>query len=215
MIHVEGYITKLKEKQENVGRPILLCRHGETAYNIKNLIRGWRDLELTEEGIEQAHELGESIRDSGLEYDGIYVSDLLRAEQTALALSQETGIPVLGELRFLRPWNVGELTGTDGENAHKVMSELARSAPEEEIPGGESFNQFKYRYLMGMIGILNSRRGEKLIFVAHSRNERLAHAWVANKCSSDLAVDLDVFLAKGEEVASAQEILINSELVLS
>lgn len=208
-------ISNLSKNEQPKGRPILLCRHGETAFNKENLIRGWRDLELTPKGHEQAHELGEAIKDSGMEYDGIYASDLVRAEETALAISQETGIPILGEMRFLRPWNVGDYTGTDGEKAHKVMSDHARNHPEKELPNGESFNQFKMRYLMGLISLLNSRRGEKLIFVAHSRNERLAHAWVANECDPDLDIDLDTFLAPGEEVASAQEVLITSDLVLS
>lgn len=195
-------------------RPVWIIRHGQTKANKDNVIRGWWDLPLDDMGVEQACILGEEMKINAVELDGIISSDLMRSVQTSLEISRETGIPILGTSKSLRPWNVGDLTGTDGEKAHKIMSDYALNKPDEELPGGESFNVLRYRFLVGMIGFFNSYRGKRLGFVSHSRGERILHAWVAAGCPADLSIDLDVFLAPGEGTATAQELIVNCPLIL-
>lgn len=213
---MKGLLTILSEKSTPHGRTVWILRHGNTKMNTANVIRGWCDVPLDDKGVEQAQKLGEALKDEEIELDGIYASDLYRTVQTALEVSKITGIPILGTTKKLRPWNVGELTGTDGEKAHKIMSEYARHKPDEELPGGgESFNQFKFRFLGGVIGMLNSNRGKKIGFVSHSRGERIMHAWEEAGCPDDLEIDLDEFLSMGEGTATAQELLIECPLILS
>lgn len=208
-------ITLLPKDKEQEGRDIYVLRHGQTLLNKEDKIRGWNDIPLDNVGLRQAEDLGDALVTENVQLDGVYSSDLLRSVQTSLEVSKITGIPILGTSKVLRPWNVGELTGTDGTKAHKIMSDYARNHPEKDLAGGESFNIFKHRFLVGIIGLLNSNRGLKLGFVSHSRGERILHGWVAAETPSDLNIDLDVFLARGEDPATAQELKINCPLILS
>lgn len=197
------------------GREIIIIRHGQTLMNAQDVIRGWAEVPLDDVGIEQAHDLGEAMLAENVELDGIFTSDLQRSIQTSLIVSKITGIPLLGITKDLRPWDVGELTGMDGKKAHKIMTDYATNKPDEQLPGGESFNTFKHRFLGGLIARLNSNRGLKLGFTSHSRGERIAHAWVSAGCPDTLDVDLDEFLAEGEEPATAQQLSIDSSLVFT
>lgn len=211
-IGVKG-LVKLQEDQP--GREIVIIRHGQTLFNAQDKIRGWAEVPLDEVGIEQAHDLGEAMLHENVELDGIYSSDLQRSIETSVIVSKITGIPLLGITKDLRPWDVGELTGMDGKKAHKIMAEYARKKPDERLPGGESFNTFKHRFLGGLIARLNSNRGLNLGFTSHSRGERMAHSWIAAGCPDTLEVDLDEFLAEGEEPATAQTLFIDSPLVFT
>lgn len=199
---------------ENLGREVLVLRHGQTLLNAQDKIRGWSDVPLDEIGIEQAHNLGEALLNEGVELDGLFTSDLQRSIQTSIIISTITGIPILGITKDLRPLDVGDLTGTDGKKAHAIISEFSRNKPDDKIGGGESFNTFRHRFIGGFISRLNSHRGLKLGFCSHSRGERILHGWVAAGCRNDLDIDLNVFLSKGEEPATAQQLFIESNLVL-
>lgn len=212
---MKGLVTQFNTDMQPLGRKVLIMRHGQTTLNAQNKIRAWIDVPLDEVGISQARELGEAIRDSHIELDGIYSSDLMRSVQTSLEISCVTGIPLLGTTKALRPLDVGTLSGTDGEKAHAVIADHALHKPDEAIGGGESFNIFKYRMLSGIIGLLNSNRGLNLGFTSHSRGERLIHAWVAAGCPESLDIDLEVFLEHGEDTATAQELELTCPLVLS
>lgn len=202
------------DNEDYPGREVYVIRHGQTKLNAENKIRGWSDVPLDDVGQQQAIELGEALLDEHIELDGIFSSDLLRALQTTLAVSRVTGIPLLGSTKNLRPMDVGDLTGTDGKKAHDIIGEHARNAPDVKVGGGESFDVFRTRFLTGIIGILNTHRGLRLGLTSHSRGERILHAWIAAGCPDDLSVDLDEFLRKGEEPATAQQLFINSNLVL-
>ncbi len=211
-----GLITSFEHgDDEPKGRVVAIIRHGQTKLNAEDKIRAWLDVPLDEKGVSQAHELGVQMRDDAIELDGLVCSDLLRTRQTALIVSQETGIPVIGITRDLRPWDVGILSGTDGEKAHKIMMEHAWNAPDAPVGGdGESFNIFRVRMLLGIIAILNAHRGLRLGLVSHSRMERVLHAWVDNGCDLDLEVNLDTFEERGVGTATCELITINSPLVL-
>lgn len=212
---MKGIVPKITKESSPQGRLVYIIRHGQTLLNKEDRIRAWLNIPLDETGHEQALELGETMRQEEVELDGLFTSDLLRSVQTSIEISKMTSIPILGTTKALRPWDVGIYSGKDGKMVHGMMMELARKKPDEELGGGESFNQFKFRILIGIISLLNDNRGLKLGFVSHSRGERILHAWVANDCDPDLEVDLDVFGERGEDTATSQELLINSELVLT
>jgi len=60
---------------------VYLIRHGETEFNAERKAQGWCDVKLTENGMMQAAELGEGIKN--IKFDRIISSDLVRAKQTA------------------------------------------------------------------------------------------------------------------------------------
>jgi len=61
---------------------LVLCRHGQSDWNLKNLFTGWTDVDLTEKGTEEAIEAGRTVRDLDYDIDLAYTSVLKRASRT-------------------------------------------------------------------------------------------------------------------------------------
>lgn len=107
---------------------LVLLRHGESVWNRENRFTGWRDVPLSEKGVEEAGRAGDRMRDAGLVFDVAYTSLLKRAIKTLwLALEQMDlmWVPVVREWR----WNerhYGALTGLD-------KSETAARHGEEQV----------------------------------------------------------------------------------
>lgn len=212
---MKGLLTEIMDGTK--GREVLIIRHGQTILNKENKARGWSDVPLDDVGVKQAVDLGKELQRDSIKLDGIVTSDLLRAAQTSLQISQVMGVPIIGTTKSLRPWNVGDLTGGDAKKAQKVMENYAKHRPNTQVGGssGESFNVFKHRFLVGMIAILNSNRGLTLGFTSHSRGESILHGWISAGCPETLDIDLKVFVAPAGQPATAQKLIINSPLVLS
>ena len=64
-------------------RLLVLVRHGQSEWNLKNLFTGWKDPDLTEQGIAEAHAAGQKLKARGLPLrHRLYVSALTRAQHT-------------------------------------------------------------------------------------------------------------------------------------
>ena len=74
-------------------KSVYFVRHGQTVWNVENKICGATDIELTALGHEQAIETGKKILEKKIEADVILYSPLVRAKDTALHISEITGIP--------------------------------------------------------------------------------------------------------------------------
>jgi 2,3-bisphosphoglycerate-dependent phosphoglycerate mutase len=61
---------------------LVLLRHGESAWNLENRFTGWTDVDLTEQGIREAHEAGRLLKGGGYVFDLAYTSVLKRAIRT-------------------------------------------------------------------------------------------------------------------------------------
>lgn len=61
---------------------LVLIRHGQSEYNLKNLFCGWMDADLSDNGRNEAHEAGKLLRDEGFDFDQCYTSYLKRAIHT-------------------------------------------------------------------------------------------------------------------------------------
>ena len=72
---------------------IYVARHGQTEWNALNKTCGTTDIPLTELGLRQAEELADKVENLGI--DLIIASTLIRAQQTAEAVSRRIGVPVL------------------------------------------------------------------------------------------------------------------------
>ena len=68
-------------------RTLVLVRHGQSDWNLKNLFTGWRDPDLTEKGVEEAKAAGERLKATGLVFDRAFTSNLSRAQRTLSLLS--------------------------------------------------------------------------------------------------------------------------------
>lgn len=90
---------------------VYFVRHGQTIWNVENRICGATDIALTELGHKQAIETGKKILEEGIKADEILYSPLIRAKDTALHISEITGIPAREELR-LKEQNFGRFEST-------------------------------------------------------------------------------------------------------
>jgi len=80
-------------------------------------------------------------------------SPLTRAKQTAEVINKETGIPIIGEDKGLMPWDVGDYTGKSVKDSLPILQRYMNELANVAIPGGESFNTFKQRYLTALMRI--------------------------------------------------------------
>ena len=80
-------------------RILVLVRHGQSEWNLKNLFTGWKDPDLTDQGVEEAKAAGRKLKAAGLGFDIAFTSDLLRAQRTMQLLLAELGAPNLPTVR--------------------------------------------------------------------------------------------------------------------
>ncbi len=180
----------------SIWRNVLIIRHGATALNSddhsKDRIRGWSDWPLSKQGAGEARLLAMQINKAP---STLLCSNLTRAEQTASIIADEFNIPYHMSAAFL-PWDVGLFVGA---NAAEAMPKLARYAVDSHkiVPGGESFDTFRTRFLRGLLNVLKHDNG-LIGIVTHHRCERLLKAWAKAEYPENGDVDLDEFIKKGE-----------------
>ena len=94
-------------------RLLVLVRHGQSEWNLKNLFTGWKDPDLTEQGIAEAREAGRKLKAKRLTFDIAFTSVLRRAQHTldlTLAEINQTDLPVK-EHMALNERDYGDLSG--------------------------------------------------------------------------------------------------------
>ncbi len=105
---------------------LVLCRHGQSDWNLKNLFTGWTDVDLTELGRKEALEAGRCLREQGYEFDIAFTSVLKRAIRTLWIMLDEMErmwIPVVRDWR-LNERHYGALQGLNkAETAAKYGDE--------------------------------------------------------------------------------------------
>ena len=92
---------------------LVLLRHGESQWNKENRFTGWKDVDLTPKGIDEARAAGERLRDEGFEFDFTFTSVLKRAIRTlnfALEEMDRLWLPVEKDWR-LNERHYGALQG--------------------------------------------------------------------------------------------------------
>ena len=108
---------------------LVMIRHGESEWNKANLFTGWTDVELSENGWNEAHQGGRLLKEEGLSFDICYTSYLKRAIHTASAVLgelDEEWIPVVKDWR-LNERHYGALQGLNkAETAAKYGAEQVR-----------------------------------------------------------------------------------------
>lgn len=92
---------------------LVLCRHGQSVWNLQNLFTGWTDVDLTEKGNQEAIDAGRLLYDLGYQFDIAYTSVLQRAIRTLWHLLEQMDrmwIPVIRDWR-LNERHYGSLQG--------------------------------------------------------------------------------------------------------
>ena len=104
---------------------LILCRHGQSLWNAENLFTGWADVDLSEQGKNEAITSGKKIKDKGLEIDIVYTSLLKRAIKTTYHLLNESDqlfIPIIKSWR-LNERHYGGLQGLNKNDAREEFGE--------------------------------------------------------------------------------------------
>jgi 2,3-bisphosphoglycerate-dependent phosphoglycerate mutase len=161
-------------------RLLVLVRHGQSEWNLKNLFTGWRDVDLTEQGIKEAREAGRKLKAQGLTFDIAYTSALKRAQRTLGLMLEELGqtkIEIVKDLA-LNERDYGDLSGLNKDDARKKWGEeqvhIWRRSYDIAPPGGESLKDTLARTLPYYVTEILPRvlRGERVLVAAHGNSLR-------------------------------------------
>jgi len=161
--------------------PLYFVRHGETVWNVENKICGTTDIALTEKGRRQAGELGQKLLTQGIRADRILYSPLIRARDTALILSDITGIPAFEEPR-LKEQCFGRFEATPRDGREFA---LAKTRFVDRYDGGESMLQLAHR-IYGLLDEL-TQCPETCILVAHNGIARVVRSYFTEMTNEEYA----------------------------
>ena len=136
-----------------MSRTLVLCRHGQSDWNLKNLFTGWRDPGLTEKGIAEARVAGQRLKALGVQFDVAFTSVLSRAQETTRLILEELGQPTLRTIcdQALNERDYGDLSGLNKDEARAKFGEeqvhIWRRSYDVPPPGGESLKDTAARVL--------------------------------------------------------------------
>jgi broad specificity phosphatase PhoE len=147
-------------------------RHGES---VANLLREFSNSgvkhPLTEKGVAQARTLAQKL--TGIPFEMIYSSPVLRAMQTAQIVANQLCVPV-EVTEALREWSVGTYEGTtdpEGWKLHQQVQEdwYFHNKPESKMPGGENLIEIMARFVPFIERLVQEYKGadKNILCVAH------------------------------------------------
>ena len=159
---------------------LVLVRHGQSEWNLKNLFTGWKDPGLTEKGVQEAHQAGRNLKAEGLFFDIAFTSVLKRAQDTLSIVLGELGQDNLETIRnaALNERDYGDLTGLNKDDARaKWGNEQVhtwRRSYDVAPPGGESLRDTLARSLPYYIKAIQPHvlSGKTVIVAAHGNSLR-------------------------------------------
>ena len=169
-------------------RTLILVRHGQSEWNLKNLFTGWRNPDLTAKGKEEAKAAGIGLKKQGFEIDLCFTSALVRAQHTLDIILEEMGIENMTIVRnqALNERNYGDLAGLNKDDARAKWGEeqvhIWRRSYDVPPPGGESLKDTADRvlpYYKSMIEPLVFK-GKTILVAAHGNSLRALVMYLEN-----------------------------------
>src|SRR6188768_719977 len=179
-------------------RLLVLVRHGQSEWNLKNLFTGWKDVDLTEQGVAEARAAGRKLKAQGLKFDVAYTSALKRANRTLDLILEEMGqtVPIVRD-QALNERDYGDLVGMNKDDARAKWGEeqvhIWRRSYDVAPPGGESLRDTLARALPYYVTDILPRvlRGERVLVAAHGNSLR-ALVMVLDKHTPDSITKLNL-----------------------
>lgn len=159
---------------------LALIRHGQSTDNELNLFSGWRDPDLTRQGLDEARAVGRKLASAHVVFDRAFVSTLRRAARTLALILDELGQHDVSLVRHaaLNERDYGALSGLDKSQACSTFGtkqvHLWRKSYDAIPPGGESLAMTAARTIpLYETEILpRLRQGEHVLVVAHGNSLR-------------------------------------------
>lgn len=148
--------------------------HGTTADNEQHISSGWKDVALSERGIEESYTLKTLVQDK--KFDAVFCSDLIRATRTAeIAFG---GLAPINTDARLRECNYGTLNG--------ALSEIVEPMQEDEcimnpFPEGESYEDVKARIADFLLFLNKNYDGKHVAIIAHKAPQLALDVLIKNK----------------------------------
>jgi broad specificity phosphatase PhoE len=156
---------------------ILFVRHGETDWNVKRIIQGWRGTHLNALGKRQARLMAARVKQMGLQLDEVFSSDLLRAHQTAEILARSLKLKPK-KRHDLRERNFGDW---EGKSIEALLSKYSLGGKVRKDPflaydpkGGEGMPVFAKRMRGFLNAMIKEQAGKTVAAVTHGGPMRIA-----------------------------------------
>ena len=164
----------------NMSGTLVLVRHGQSDWNLKNLFTGWKDPDLSPQGVNEAKAAGQRLKAKGLKFDLCFTSALTRAQHTLKLILNELGQTGLPETRdqALNERDYGELTGLNKDDARAKWGEeqvlVWRRSYDVPPPGGESLKDTLARSLPYYVHMIQPHvlEGKTVLVAAHGNSLR-------------------------------------------
>ena len=135
---------------------LILCRHGESEWNLENRFTGWADVDLSPKGEQEAKDAGLTLKHEQLSFDLAYTSVLKRATRTLWIMLEEmslTWIPVinaweLNERHYgaLQGLNKSQVAAEYGEEQVQIWRRSYDTPPPPLNDDDERHPRFETRY---------------------------------------------------------------------
>lgn len=202
-------------------RLLVLVRHGQSDWNLKNLFTGWKDPDLSPKGVEEARDAGRRLKAQGLSFDVAFTSALVRAQNTLKLVLEELGQPGLPTTRdqALNERDYGDLSGLNKDDARRRWGEeqvqVWRRSYDVPPPGGESLKDTVARTLPYYCQhILPAVLDGKRVIVAAHGNSLRALVMVLDRLTPKTipSMELDtgvplVYRLKADSMVASKEVL--------
>ncbi|QWW67929.1 2,3-bisphosphoglycerate-dependent phosphoglycerate mutase [Rhizobium sp. WYJ-E13] len=200
---------------------LVLVRHGQSDWNLKNLFTGWKDPDLTELGIQEARAGGQALADYGIKFDIAFTSALVRAQHTLKLVLDKVGQPDLETIRdqALNERDYGDLSGLNKDDARAKWGEeqvhVWRRSYDVPPPGGESLRDTGARVWPYYLTEILPRvlRGEKVLVAAHGNSLR-SLVMVLDRLTREQVLSLNlatgvpmVYKLKADSTVASKEVL--------
>jgi broad specificity phosphatase PhoE len=164
---------------------IFVARHGQNEDNVRGILNGHRDLPLTEPGRQQAHNLGEGIVASGISFDAVYSSPLIRALETAQIVSK---IAKLSEPKILPDLIERDFGIMTGRRADEIEAMCAPDILKIETmtyflhpEGAETFPELIIRAQKVLDEVRTLHTSGKVLLVCHGDVGKMLYAAAVGK----------------------------------
>ena len=143
---------------------LILVRHGETEWNIRNRVQGQKGVPLNKKGKEQAKKV--ALRLKNEQIDVIYCSDLKRAKQTAAEIAKFHKVSLI-YTKILRERSFGRIEGIPIEDYRNMREKTGLATYLYRPPGGENYVDMQKRVKKFLAMIKKKHSKQNVLVVSH------------------------------------------------
>ncbi|MRJ11439.1 2,3-bisphosphoglycerate-dependent phosphoglycerate mutase [Ornithobacterium rhinotracheale] len=172
-------------------KELILVHHGQSKWNLENRFTGWKNVELTPLGIEEAQKAGESLK--GVHIDEAFTSELVRAQHTLQIILETMGepnIPITKNIA-LNERSYGDLEGLNKADTAKKFGEeqvhIWRRSFDVAPPHGESLKDTYDRVVPYYEKVIKPKLAtENILIVAHGNSLRVLIMYLENLTKEEI-----------------------------